>query len=324
MYDLFMGVIGTDIQRAQQALEAGKLVGIPTETVYGLAANAMNPVAVAEIFKAKDRPTFHPLIVHTHSLEQARSWVKEVPAAIEKLTDMLWPGPLTVLLPKAEGAIPDIVTGGSPWIGIRVPQHPLTLALLRNLSFPLAAPSANRFGYVSPTSPQHVAEQLSEQVAYILDGGKSQIGVESTIVLAEEAGEALKVIRPGGISIELLTYLAGPVEIVEGNTKVQAPGVLKSHYATSCALKVGEVGELLAEHPLSRVGIISFQTYYPQVLEANQRILSPQGDLDEAAQNLFAAMRELDQLELDIILAEVFPEKGLGRAINDRLQKASA
>lgn len=318
-----MGLIGTDIQKAREALIAGKLVGIPTETVYGLAANAMNPSAVAEIFSAKDRPSFHPLIVHIHSLDQAKPWVQEIPTPILKLTDRLWPGPLTVLLPRAKTGIPDIVTGGSPWLGLRVPQHPLTLDLLAALPFPLAAPSANRFGYVSPTSPQHVANQLSDRVAYILDGGSSKIGVESTIVLAEGEDLPLKVLRPGGVSIELLKYLVGSVELVGEEGNVKAPGVMKSHYATSCPLRVGEVDKLLLAHRQERVGILSFQTYYPQVLEENQRILSPKGDLAEAAQHLFAAMRELDQLEVDIILAEVFPENGLGRAINDRLRKAS-
>ena len=183
-------------------------------------------------FLSKERPSFHPLIVHIRNLAQAEAWVGEIPERIRKLTDMLWPGPLTVLLPRKESGIPDIVTGGSPWIGLRVPQHPLTLKLLEELPFPLAAPSANRFGYVSPTSPEHVVDQLGDKVAYVLDGGPCKIGVESTIVLDASEEEPLTLMRPGGVSMELLEYLVGPVQLGEGKVKVRSSGALKSHYAT--------------------------------------------------------------------------------------------
>ena len=319
-----MTLIGTDLSTAIKALTAGKLVGIPTETVYGLAANALDPEAVAHIFSAKERPSFHPLIVHIRDLAQAEAWVGGIPERIRKLTDMLWPGPLTVLLPRSKAGIPDIVTGGSPWVGLRVPQHPLTLQLLEELAFPLAAPSANRFGYVSPTLPEHVADQLGDKVAYILDGGPSKIGVESTIVLDASDEEPLMILRPGGVSMELLEYLVGPVQLGEGKVKVPSSGALKSHYATNCLLKVGEVEELLEAHSKDKVGIISFSQHYTQIPESQLRVLSTKGNLEEAAHRLFAAMRELDQMGLDVILVEVFPERGLGRAINDRLRKAGA
>ena len=318
-----MGVIGKDLEQAKKALIAGKLVGIPTETVYGLAANAMDPAAVTRIFQAKNRPSFHPLIVHIHSLQQAIDWVEPIPSKILRLTEMLWPGPLTVLLKKKEHGIPDIVTGGSPWVGLRVPQHPMTLELLKQLPFPLAAPSANRFGYVSPTTPQHVADQLKEDIAYILDGGPSFIGLESTIVQVDEE-DTCKILRQGGVSLELIKALVGTVKQGDSQTSPQTSGSLKSHYATSVPLIIGEIPNLLSEHKAKKVGIISFQDFYPEITAVHQRVLSPKGNLEEAAQNLFSAMRELDSLEIEIILTEVFPNRGLGRAINDRLQRAAA
>ena len=318
-----MGVIGTDLNKAKDALAAGKLVGIPTETVYGLAANAMDPAAVARIFSAKNRPTFHPLIVHIHSLQQAQDWVETIPLKILKLTDMLWPGPLTVLLKRNQTGIPDIVTGGSPWVGLRVPQHPLTQELLRQLPFPLAAPSANRFGYVSPTTPQHVADQLKEEVAYILDGGPSFIGLESTIVQVDEK-DTCNILRLGGVSMELIEALVGPAKLANSQTSPPSSGSLKSHYATTASLHIGEISHLLEAYKTRDVGIISFQDFYPEVANAKQRVLSPKGSLEEAAQNLFAAMRELDSLGLELILTELFPDRGLGKAINDRLRRASA
>ncbi|MEM9718873.1 MAG: L-threonylcarbamoyladenylate synthase [Bacteroidota bacterium] len=318
-----MGVIGKDLEKAIEALTTSELVGIPTETVYGLAANAMNPNAVTRIFTAKDRPTFHPLIVHIHSLAQAQNWVEAIPPKILKLTDTLWPGPLTILLKRKAGGIPDIVTGGSPWVGLRVPQHPVTLELLNRLPFPLAAPSANRFGYVSPTTPQHVADQLEEEVAYILDGGPSLIGVESTIVQVDEE-DTCRVLRPGGVSIELIQTLVGPVSLAKPDTSIRTSGTLKSHYATQTPVVIGNIAELLGENESKKVGILSFQEFYPRIPSEYQRVLSPQGSLAEAAQNLFAAMRELDELDQELILTEKFPELGLGRAINDRLQRAAA
>ncbi|WP_405512000.1 L-threonylcarbamoyladenylate synthase [Spirosoma sp. KNUC1025] len=176
-----MAQIGTDRQIAKQLLEAGNVVSIPTETVYGLAANALNPDAVLTIFRVKNRPTFDPLIVHTDSLEKLDRFVSTIPESARDLASTYWPGPLTLLLPK-KAIIPDLVTAGLPTVGIRIPNHPLTLALLNSLDFPLAAPSANPFGYISPTTAQHVADQLGLQVPYILDGGPATIGIESTIV----------------------------------------------------------------------------------------------------------------------------------------------
>ena len=194
-----MAVSGTDVERAKQLLCSGNLVVIPTETVYGLAGNALNPRAVAAIYEVKNRPSFNPLIIHTDRLEKVTEYVASVPRVAQELAQAFWPGPLTLLLPKTD-KLPDIVTAGSDRVAVRIPKHPLALALLSELDFPLAAPSANPFGYISPTTVAHVEEQLGDKIAYILDGGSCSVGIESTIVGVED--NKLEVYRRGGISIE--------------------------------------------------------------------------------------------------------------------------
>jgi len=191
-----MALIGKDLDHAAVLLKEGKLVAIPTETVYGLAGNALNEDAVLSIFEVKERPQFNPIIVHARDLEQIQDFVEDIPAPARRLAETLWPGPLTILLPRQTDIIPDIVTAGSQMVAVRIPQHPMTLELLNKLEFPLAAPSANPFGYISPTTPQHVAHQLGDKISYILDGGPTKIGVESTIVTFE--GDQVVVLRLGG------------------------------------------------------------------------------------------------------------------------------
>lgn len=311
-----MSKIGIDIEKAKQILQNGGLVAIPTETVYGLAANALNEEAVLKIFKAKDRPHFDPLIIHTNDIAKAKKWVQEFPEWAEKLAKAFWPGPLTILLPKK--GIPDLVSSGLQQVAVRVPDHPLTLKLLSDLDFPLAAPSANPFGYVSPTTPQHVAAQLEDKVDYILDGGVCQVGIESTIIGMEDG--KLCVFRLGGLALEKIEKVVGPVERrLNQSSDPKAPGMLKNHYAPGKPLYVGDVFHLMREHRGKKLGVISLDTLYEGV-ETKQ--LSVKGDLDEAARNLFAAIRELDH-SVDVILAEYFPEDLLGRAINDRLRRAA-
>ncbi len=204
-----MASMGKDILQAKKYLEQGKLVAIPTETVYGLAANALDAGPVAAIFSVKNRPFFDPLIVHVDSLEKARRFVTAIPETAIELADQFWPGPLTILLDKST-LIPDLVTAGLPRVGIRCPDHELTLSLLSQLTFPLAAPSANPFGYISPTTPFHVEQQLGDQVAYILDGGPCQVGLESTIIGWEESKPV--VYRVGGCPIEDIEKITGPVK----------------------------------------------------------------------------------------------------------------
>jgi L-threonylcarbamoyladenylate synthase len=315
-----MAEIGKDIHRAKQLLEEGKLVAIPTETVYGLAANALNEKAVLEIFKAKDRPQFDPLIVHVASLTQAEALTSAFPDKAKVLAQKFWPGPLTVLVPKKE-IVPDLVTSGLNTVGLRCPDHSLTLQLLQNLSFPLAAPSANPFGYVSPTTPQHVNEQLGDKVAYIVDGGECRVGIESTIIGFEN--EKATVYRLGGLAIESLEPFTGPLNVqLHSSSNPNAPGQLQSHYAPGKKIILGTSTQLQS-HARPNAGAIMFQNALPGIPANQQLILSASGGLEEAAQHLFAALRTLDKTSVDVILAELVPETGLGRAINDRLRRAA-
>lgn len=313
-----MSKIGIDIEKAKQILQNGGLVAIPTETVYGLGANALDKDAVLKIFEAKNRPHFDPLIIHTNSLEKVQLWVEELPAWAQKLARAFWPGPLTLLLPKKN--IPDIVTSGLGQVAVRIPSHPLTLQLLAALDFPVAAPSANPFGYISPTKPQHVAAQLENRVDYILDGGDCQVGIESTIVGFEDG--KLCVFRLGGLAVEEIEEVAGPVELrLNQSSDPKAPGMLKNHYAPKKPLLIGNIAGLIVAHPGQKIGVISFTQKYDTPW---QQVLSAKGDLSEAAHNLFTALRMLDESEAEIIFAEKLPDSFLGRAINDRLKRAAA
>lgn len=314
-----MAEIGTDLTYAKTLLSQGELVAIPTETVYGLAANALQPDAVLKIFQVKNRPQFDPLIVHVASLSQAYELVETIPSAAEKLMHQFWPGPITLVL-KKKALIPDLVTAGLDTVGIRCPDHPLTRQLLAKMEFPLAAPSANPFGYISPTQPEHVNQQLGNKIKYILDGGPSRVGLESTIVGFEQGPV---IYRLGGLTQEEIEQVIGPVR-VELNTSSNpvAPGQLKSHYAPRKKLvvkKVEDMGSLPA-----RTGVLVFQQYVESIDPSRQVMLSATGNLAEAAKNLFAALRTLDAMDIDTILAEPVPEVDLGRAINDRLRRAAA
>lgn len=314
-------LIGADLRAAKQFLEAGLPIGIPTETVYGLAANALSPAAVARIFEVKNRPTFDPLIVHVPDADAAQRYTTHWPETAQRLADAFWPGPLTLLLDKHE-VVPDLVTSGLPRVGLRVPAHPLTRKLLQAIDFPLAAPSANPFGYISPTSAQHVYDQLQGRIPYILDGGPCSIGVESTII-GFENGQTL-VYRLGGLSLEQLEQVAGPLTLqLHQSSNPAAPGMLSTHYAPRKPLYLGNINELRLRFPLLRAGLLTLRPLPEAPLNTLAFYLSPSGDLNEAAQQLFAAMRLLDQSDVDIILAEPMPEIGLGRAMNDRLKRAA-
>lgn len=319
-----MALIGQDIEKAKEFLEAGQLVGIPTETVYGLAGNALNVDAVAKIFQTKNRPSFDPLIVHTDSIEKVNSFVVDIPEILQRLAKEFWPGPLTLLLEK-KSIIPDLVTAGLNRVAVRIPKHPLTLKLLKELSFPLAAPSANPFGYISPTKAVHVAQQLGEQISYILDGGSCEVGLESTIVGMEDG--KVTIYRLGGLDLNLITELVGEVEIKShSSSNPAAPGLLKSHYAPSKEFILGDLNELVPEMlQLEKpFGVLSLNKRFSLDGPSPQFQLSPSGDLVEAAKNLFDYLRQLDQSGATVIVAELMPEQGLGRAINDRLRRAAA
>lgn len=312
-----MAETGIDINKAIALLTQDDLVSIPTETVYGLAGNALSSAAIAKIFSVKNRPEFDPLIVHVPDLEKAKDYVLEIPDAAKKLAGKFWPGPLTLLL-KKKSIIPDLVTAGLDTVGIRCPDHVLTRQLLKSLPFPLAAPSANPFGYVSPTKPQHVDEQLGNKIKYILDGGVCPVGIESTIVGFED--EKPVVYRLGGLSVEDIEATIGSVTLMtHSSSNPKAPGQLKSHYAPRKKVLLGSIEELLKKHPEG--GVLSFQTDFKR---KNQIILSPSGKPEEAAQHLFEALRAFDKMDVEVLLTELVPDQGLGRAINDRLRRAAA
>jgi L-threonylcarbamoyladenylate synthase len=310
--------IGQELLRAEQLLRHGELVAIPTETVYGLAANALDAKAVLKIFEVKNRPHFDPLIIHIGEAEMLNRYVMSVPRWAEELSNEFWPGPLTLVLPKRE-VIPDIATSGLDTVGVRMPDHPLTRELLKRLDFPLAAPSANPFGYISPTSAQHVSDQLGEAIQYILDGGECRVGLESTIV-GEINGEPT-VLRLGGITVEAIEQVLGSVKVdISSSSDPRNPGSLEQHYSPRLPLMfIDEVQAFEKE----RVGVLAFSTLREDLPIDHQVILSRSEDLAEAAVNLFAGLRKLDGMQVDLILTERFPEEGLGRAINDRLERAS-
>jgi len=309
--------IGTDIFKARELLLEGEAVAIPTETVYGLAANGLDPKALTKIFEAKSRPTFDPLILHIGSLRQLENIALDIPEKAELLAKTFWPGPLTLIL-KKKSIVPDLATSGMDTVGIRIPRHPMTLELLESLDFPLAAPSANPFGYVSPTTAEHVFRQMNAKIPYILDGGRSIIGLESTILDLSE--EKVRVLRKGGVPIEKIENLIGPVEInAESSSNPKAPGMLESHYAPKIPLELGDIVQMAAKHSGKKLRVLGLKSTYG--FKGKQ--LSSEGNLTEAAQNLFAYLRMLDGENADIILAELVPEEGIGRAINDRLRRAS-
>ena len=295
-------------------------MAIPTETVYGLAGNALSEEAILKIYAAKKRPKFNPLIAHTNSLEKVSQLVQAIPPEAQLLADRFWPGPLTILLDKKSN-IPDLLTSGLDRVAIRIPNLSLTLILLENLPFPLAAPSANPFGYVSPTRAHHVQDQLGETIPYILDGGSCKIGLESTIV-GFEAGEVV-IYRLGGTRVEEIEEIVGEVRInVNESSNPAAPGMLKSHYSPGRKLIIGDIGGNLKNLNPETTGVLSFKDSYDVPLQ-NQVILSKSGDLDEAARNIFSALRQFDRPEIEVILAEYLPKEGLGKAINDRLRRAA-
>ena len=308
-------MIGTDVSVAKDLLESGKLVAIPTETVYGLAANALDPDAILSIFKAKNRPSFDPLIVHISSLDWVDKLTTSFPINAKKLAETFWPGPLTLILPKSELVL-DIVTSGLPFVGIRMPRHELTRELLTQLSFPLAAPSANPFSYVSPTAAQHVADQLGDKIPYILDGGDSIIGLESTIISFENPNQPA-ILRFGGITQQEIEKEIGKVTVsISNNSNPTAPGQLDKHYATTKKTHlVKHVYELLQfDEATFCIG------YGEGIFDYN---LSPTSNMDEMASQLFKALRKADDSNKDEVAIAIVPDTGIGKAINDRITRAS-
>jgi L-threonylcarbamoyladenylate synthase len=314
------------VARAVDLLRKGEVVALPTETVYGLAADALKPIAVAKIFEAKERPRFDPLIVHLpsrDSLEKIVDVSGQDRQLILKLADKFWPGPFTMVLQKRE-IVPEIVTAGLDTVAVRISAHPVFAGIVRELNKPLAAPSANRFGRVSPTTAQHVMDELGGRIPFIIDGGPTPHGIESTIITVRE--DSIGVLRRGPITAEQLSEFA-EVNVVARAGKISAPGQFPVHYAPKTPLRLIDNGESFSPKKNQRVGLLAWgprRTGDRRSLKfAAVRRLSERQDLREAAANLFRHLRELDQSGVDLIVAERVPSRGLGAAILDRLERAS-
>lgn len=323
MAHILNGADSQAIQRAARLLQTGRVVAFPTETVYGLGADALNEHAVAQVFAIKQRPTFDPLIVHIADPHTVSQYASRIDARAWALIERFWPGPLTLVLPK-QPIIPDLVTAGLDTVALRLPNHPVALALLRTVNRPIAAPSANPFGYVSPTTAQHVQETLGESIELILDGGPCSIGLESTVcaLLDEEA----VLLRPGGVSLEALEAVIGSVRLPPASqSDARSPGTLPQHYSPHVPITLLDPGQAIPR-PTSkeRIGLLAFHT--PKHTDGYVAVetLSANGNLLEAAANLFAALRRFDSLGLNRLVIEPVPEQGIGRAIMDRLRRAEA
>jgi L-threonylcarbamoyladenylate synthase len=317
--------IEQEIQTAAQLLRHGELVAFPTETVYGLGANALDPIAVAKIFELKGRPRFDPLIVHVADPSKLNELVLSVPPLAIELVKKFWPGPLSLVLPKQDN-VPDIVTAGLSSVAVRCPVHPIANELIRLAGVPIAAPSANRFGMVSPTTADHVIEQFGEGLA-VVDGGPCPIGVESTVISFVDSDDGMpRLLRHGGVTQEQIESVTGPIQsVIHKESRPTSPGQLSKHYSPRTPLVIAEETSLDSYlEGNSRVGLLSLSKQVTHKQFAAVENLSVTGCLREAATNLFAAMRRLDQLGLDLIVAQPIPEVDLGRAIMDRLRRAAA
>jgi L-threonylcarbamoyladenylate synthase len=309
-----------NLSKAAEVIRSGDLVAFATETVYGLGANALNANACEKIFAAKKRPHFDPLIVHIASIDQLDSVAAEFPEKAKLAAAKFWPGPLTIVLRK-NPAIPDLITSGLPTVAVRIPAHPVAKALLEKLGLPIAAPSANPFGYLSPTTALHVEEQLGDSIPMILEGGDCDCGLESTIVDFSQAEPVL--LRHGGIPLEEIVKVCGPVKLGQAVLdKPLAPGQLHSHYSPNTPLVILKNDEL--PDPKLKYGLLTHSEINNENECHHIEKISSTGNLKEAAHNLFSALHRLDELELEIIYAYEFPEHGLGSAIMDRLRKAAA
>lgn len=310
------------IRMAAEIIRAGGLVAFPTETVYGLGADAFNPRAIARIFEVKNRPTFDPLIVHIADLAAPDRLVASVTPWARRLIEQFWPGPLTLVLPK-RAEVPDLVTAGPPTVAVRMPAHPVAQALIREADVPIAAPSANPFGYVSPTTAEHVREALGDRIDLILDGGPCPLGIESTIV--SMVGTWPELLRPGSVTLAEIREVIGPVVRPAASQTVVAPGQLPRHYATRTPVTIlAAQGASPIIHGHERAGLLAMSA--PSHVDESFcaiDVLSPSGDLREAARHLFAALRRLDALGLDRLYAEPCEERGLGIAIMDRLRRGA-
>jgi len=311
-----MGLVGVDIDHAASIIANGGVVAFPTETVYGLGANALNPNAVAKVFALKERPSFDPLIVHIASAESINLLSSSNDPRVFQLAERFWPGPLTIVVPKST-VVPGIVTSDLDTVGIRMPNHPIALELIKKSGCVIAAPSANKFGRVSPTRAEHVLKQLPE-VDYILDGGRTTVGIESTVITLDEEG--FIILRHGAITHSHLAQVLKPSGAHKPLKGLASPGLLKSHYSPNKPLYIA--GETSKPIDPSRAGYIAFGKK-PEGNYKRVEYLSETGDMVEAAAHLFEKIHAFEDSDVEYIVADPVPEVGIGIAIMDRLRKAA-
>lgn len=318
-----MAYLGVDIESmkiAAEAIREGKLVSFPTETVYGLGADAFNPAAVARIFQEKERPSFDPLIVHISDISQLSKLTRSVSPIVLKLAEYFWPGPLTMVLPK-QPEVHDIVTSGLDTVAVRMPNHPIALQLISLSGTVIAAPSANKFGQLSPTHHKHVTKQL-KGVDYVIQGGYTTVGIESSVVSVEE--DRIQILRPGAITAADIKAVLPNVKVVDFTKPVDdhlpSPGLLNSHYSPKKPLYItSSINEFVGQ----KYGYIAFSGDGVTDGPAIVRVLSKSGNYAEAATNLFGALHDMEESDVDFIVAEPIKEEGIGIAIMDRLKKAA-
>ena len=318
-----MAYLGVDIESmkiAAEAIREGKLVSFPTETVYGLGADAFNPEAVARIFQEKERPSFDPLIVHISDIAQLYKLSRSVSSVVLRLAEHFWPGPLTMVLPK-QPEVHDIVTSGLDTVAVRMPNHPRALQLRALSGTVIAAPSANKFGQLSPTHHRHVTKQL-KGVDYVIQGGYTSVGIESSVVSVEEG--RIQILRPGAVTAADIRAVLPEIEVVDFTKPVEdylpSPGLLDSHYSPKKPLYItNSIGQFAGE----RFGYIAFSGDGAVEGPAVVRVLSKRGNYAEAATNLFGALHDMEESDVDFIVAEPIKEEGIGIAIMDRLKKAA-
>jgi L-threonylcarbamoyladenylate synthase len=310
------------VARSVELLRAGEIVALPTETVYGLAADALNADAVAKVFAVKQRPRIDPLIVHLPArdwLERTTQILEEDQELVQRLIGRFWPGPFTLVLPR-RSMVPDIVTAGLETVAVRMSSHPVFSAVLGAFGRPLAAPSANRFGRISPTTAQHVLDELGSHIPLVIDGGSTLLGLESTIVSVAKG--RISILRSGPVTAEQLSQY-GEIEVITKSDQILAPGQMATHYAPQTPLRLIENAKMFSPPEGQRVGLLAWLSAQTEGHYTAVRQLSDRQHLGEAAANLFRYLRELDALDLDLIVAEHVPEQGLGAAIMDRLRRAS-
>ena len=317
-----MSIISKDISKAIALLNNEELVAIPTETVYGLAGSIYSEKAIKAIFETKHRPRFNPLIVHIPNVDYLETIVEWVPEKAKLLAEAFWPGPITLVL-KKKNTIPDLITAGKDTVAVRIPNHPTTLELLSQLDFPLAAPSANPFNRISPTKAEHVEDYFKNQIKMVLDGGPCKSGIESTII-GFENDEPI-IYRLGSTSIEDLEAIVGEIEVKnKKEVAPDAPGMLERHYApTTKTILTDNLQKTIEEHQNKRIGILIFNDILNDDIIDFKIVLSEEKNLQEAASKLYDALHQLDKQNIDIIIAERLPDYGLGKSINDRLERAT-